>query len=98
MKTARAHLDKNKLTRREIIYSAKEKFYGRDIRSKEWFEFEATIRIMTSTNQSILIDLRPLNEHPFIEFSPIHRIKADTLSDAFMKVIKILKRYGMEWR
>jgi hypothetical protein len=86
------------MTRKKIIYRTKEKLYGRDVRSKEWFEFEATIEVLSSRNNPVHIDLRPIDQHPFIEFSPLHRIKADSLSGAFIKVITILKRYGMEWR
>ena len=98
MKAAQAHLDKNKSTRGETIYSANENFYGRDVRSKEWFEFKATIEILSSTNNPVHVDLRPIDQHPFIEFSPVHKIKADSISGAFMKVISILKKYGLELR
>ena len=86
------------MSRKEIIYRTSEKFYGRYVRSKEWFAFKAKIEILSSKNNPVHVDFWPMDRHPFIEFSSIHKIKADSISGAFMKVITVLKSYGLELR
>ena len=76
----------------------KERFHGRDPRSKEWYEFETTIMVAEQGKQPVTMLVRPLGHHPFIEFPAVRKIKADSLTGGFIKIVNFLKSYGLEWR
>ena len=73
-------------------------FYGYETRSKIWYEYKANITINESNKTPVIITIRFQDQHDFIEIPKIKIIKAETISKAFVKIIKYLKSYGMELR
>lgn len=73
-------------------------FYGYEVRSKIWYEYKADITINESNKTPVIITVRFQDQHDFIDISKIKIIKAETISKAFVKIIKYLKRYGMDLR
>ena len=73
-------------------------FYGYEVRSKIWYEYKADITINESNKTPVIITVRFQDQHDFIDIPKIKIIKAETISKAFVKIIKYLKRYGMDLR
>lgn len=82
----------------KIIYQTSEMFYGYEVRSKIWYEYKADITINESNKTPVIITVRFQDQHDFIDIPKIKIIKAETISKAFVKIIKYLKRYGMDLR
>ena len=86
------------MMKNKIIYQTSEMFYGYEVRSKIWYEYKADITINESNKTPVIITVRFQDQHDFIDIPKIKIIKAETISKAFVKIIKYLKRYGMDLR
>ena len=86
------------MNKNKIVYQSTEIIYGCESRSKTCYEYKAVIDIIEGNKTPILITLKFQDNHPFIEIPSTKIIKAETLTKAFIKLIKYLKSYGMELR
>ena len=86
------------MNKNKIVYQANETIYGYEVRSKICYEYKADIKIDESNKTPVVITLKFQDQHDFIEIPKIKIIKAETISKAFVKIIKYLKSYGMELR
>ena len=85
-----------KMNKNKIVYQSTEIIYGCESRSKTCYEYKAVINIIESNKTPILITLKFQDNHPFIKIPSTKIIKAETLTEAFIKLIKYFKSYGME--
>ena len=84
------------MNKNKIVYQSTEIIYGCESRSKTCYEYKAVINIIESNKTPILITLKFQDNHPFIKIPSTKIIKAETLTEAFIKLIKYFKSYGME--
>lgn len=86
------------MNKKKLIYQTNETIYGYEVRSKIWYEYKADIKINESNKTPVIITVKFQDQHDFIEIPKIKIIKAETISKAFVKIVKYLKSYGMELR
>ena len=83
----------------KIIYQSKETIHGKKIPAGEWIEYSAVITIKDSGKQPVSIDMTFDSSPHFVKELPdSHKIKAENITQAFVKVSKFLKRYGFEFK
>ena len=85
------------MSKSNIIYQSKEIIHGRHTRTREWIEYSAVVTIKESGKQPVSIEMTFDSIPPFaIDLPDDHRIKAENLTKAYVKLVKFLKRYGFE--
>jgi hypothetical protein len=79
------------------VYQSEEAIYGFSRRSKELIEYSATITIKDSGKKPVSINMKFRPPHPYLFNMPLeHKIEAESLSQAYAKVVKFFKKYGFE--
>ena len=73
------------MNKNKIVYQSTEIIYGCESRSKTCYEYKAVINIIESNKTPILITLKFQDNHPFIKIPSTKIIKAETLTEAFIK-------------
>lgn len=82
----------------KTIYKSKESIYAKFHRSGEWAEYSAEIIIKESGKQPIELKMKLLSQPSFFEMDEEKIIKAENITQAFEKVAKYFRQYGLEFR
>ena len=87
------------MMRKNIIFQSQESIYGRHLRSKEWIEYKATIEIKDGGKQPVSVDLEFVGIQPLgFEMPPHKKIEAESISNAFVKIMRFLERYDIKMK
>ncbi len=83
----------------KTVYQSREIISARESGPGEWTEYDAVITIKDGGKNPVTIDMTFDSIPPFaIELPKTHTIRAENLTQAFVKVVKFLKRYGFEFK
>jgi len=87
------------MTKYRILYQSKETISAREKGLGEWTEYDAVITIKSGGKNPITIEMT-FNSTPrfAIELPKTHTIRAENLTQAYVKVVKFLIRYGFEFK
>ena len=87
------------MARSNVIYETEELIHAKEMPRGEWIEYQAVIKIRDKGKQPVSIDMTFDSIQPFaIELPPTHKIRAENLTQAFVKVVKFFRRYGFEFK
>jgi len=87
------------MTKFNIIYQSREDIFARERRNGEWIQYSALITIKDGGKNPVTIEMTLDSIQPFaIELPKVQTIRAENLTQAFMKVVKFFKRYGFEFK
>ncbi|MGH7451079.1 MAG: hypothetical protein ACRENG_07030, partial [bacterium] len=80
-----------------IIYQSEEAISGFSPISKESIEYSATIIIKDSGKKPVSINMKFKPPHPYLFSMPLeHKVEAESLTQAYAKIMKFLKKFGFE--
>jgi hypothetical protein len=87
------------LARYNIIYESEESITGQLPRTKEWIEYRGELKIRNGGKKPVSIDMTFVPPHPFaFEMPETYSIRAESVTDAYVKVIRFLERNGVVLR
>ena len=87
------------MTKSEIIYQSKETIHARERGIGEWIEYDAVITIKDGGKNPVTIDMAFDSIPPFgVELPKAHKIQAENLTQAYLKVAKFFSRYGFVFK
>ncbi len=87
------------MARSNVIYESEEIIHAKEMPRGEWIEYSAVIKIRDRGKQPVSIDMTFDSVQPFaIELPATHKIRAENLTQAYVKVVKFLKSYGFEFK
>ena len=87
------------MARSNIIYETEENIYAKEMPHGEWIEYQAVIKIRDKGKQPVSIEMTFEGIQPFaIELPTTHKIRAENLTQAYVKVVKFLESYGFEFK
>jgi hypothetical protein len=82
-----------------IIYQSREPIYAREREYGEWTQYDAVITIRDGGKNPVTIDMTFDSIPPFaIELPKTHRIRAENLTQAYVKVVRFFNRYGFVFK
>ncbi len=82
----------------KTIYKSKESIYATYHRSRELAEYSAEIIIKESGKQPIEIKMKLVDQPSFFEMATEKTIKAENITQAFEKIVRFFRQYGLEFR
>jgi hypothetical protein len=82
-----------------IIFQTKEKIHGWLLKDREWIQYDCTLSVMNTGKQpvSLKMDLAS-RQPPWWEVDKQKTIKAESLTELYVKVGKFLRRMGTEFK
>ncbi len=82
-----------------VIYESKESINGYFPPSREWVHYSIELTVKDGGKKPITLTMTFVPPHPYVFNMPdTHSIKAESISDAYVKVVKFFRRFGMELR
>ena len=83
----------------KIVYESNECILGFEPRGKDWIQYNCTLKIKDGGKKPVSMDLTFVPPHPFLQNMPeSHSIKAESVTDAYGKIVKFLNRFGIVFR
>lgn len=87
------------MVQHKLLYESQESIFGFHPKSKEWVEYRSVLRIKDGGKMPVTIDMTFVPPHPFaFEMPETHPIQGMSVTDAYTKVVKFFRRFGMEFR
>ena len=83
----------------KIIFESEECITGIIKPTREWITYESILRVKDGGKTPVTIDMTFASIHPFaFNMTETHRIQAKSITEAYIKVIKFLRPYDIEFR
>ena len=80
-----------------VLYESKECISGYVHPTKEWIEYSGILTIKDGGKQPVTLEMTFIPPHPYYCNMPLqHSIKAKSVTDIYLKVMKYLKKYNAE--
>lgn len=81
----------------KIIFKSKEEIYGLLLASRESVHYQGILTIKDVGEKPVSLNMTFIPPHPFVFAMPLKQsIKAETITQAYTKVVKFFKKYGIE--
>lgn len=85
------------MPRPKVIFESSEVIEARCPRSKEWICYDTVLRVRDSGKKPVSLDLTLDSIQPFAFDMPLnHQVRAESVTRAYVKVMRFLWRYGFE--
>ena len=85
------------MAKSKIIFKSKEDIYGLLLPSREGVYYKGILTVKDSGEQPVLLNMTFVPPHPFVFAMPLsYSIKAESITQAYAKVVKFFKIYGIE--
>ncbi len=83
----------------KTVFKSKEEIFGVLPRSREGVCYKGTLTVKDGGITPVSLKMTFVPPHPFVfEMPESHSIKAESITDAYAKVVKFFKKYGIEFR
>ena len=87
------------MPRFNTIYQSRETIYARERGIGEWIQYDSVITIKDGGKNPVTIDMTFDSIPPFaIEVPMTHKIRAENLTQAYLKVVRFFNRYGFVFK
>lgn len=87
------------MPRYKVIFESKEEIYGIVPRARDWVHYSSILTVKDGGKKPVSLKMKFVPPHPFICNMPdTHSIKAESITDAYVKVVKFLGKFGIEFR
>ena len=85
------------MTRYNVIYESKEDIYGIVPKAYDWVHYSSILRVKDGGKKPVSLEMTFVPPHPFMCNMPEkHSVKAESITDAYVKVVKFFKSHGIE--
>ena len=82
----------------KIVFKSNEEIYGVLSRSREGVCYKGTLTVKDGGKTPVSLKMTFVPPHPFVfEMPEKHSIKAESISEAYAKVAKFFKRFGIDF-
>jgi len=87
------------MPRYNIIFESKEEIYGIVQRANDWVHYKSILRVKDGGKYPVTLEMTFIPPHPFLVNMPEkHSIKAVSITDAYVKVVKFFNKFGVQFR
>lgn len=82
-----------------VVFESKEVILGVFPKSREWVEYSGKLVVKDGGKKPVTLSMIFVPPHPFAFGMPEeHIIKAESVTDAYVKVVRFFGKYGIELR
>ena len=82
-----------------VIYESNEEIYGIIPKSYDWVHYSSILMVKNGGKKPVSLEMKFIPPHPFLFNMPDkHSIKAESITDAYAKVVKFFGKFGIEFR
>jgi len=86
------------MPRYKIIFESAEEIYGIVPRANDWVHYSSILKIKAGGKFPISLEMVFVPPHPFAFNMPEkHSIKAASITDAYVKVVKFFNKFGIKF-
>jgi hypothetical protein len=83
---------------RNIAFQSDEKIFGYLPKDREWIQYLCQLTVKVKGKSPVVLDMELVsNQPPWFDIPIKHQIKGANVTDIYVKVAKLLKRYGIEF-
>ncbi len=83
----------------KVIFESEEEIYGVVPRAGDWVHYSSILKVKDGGKKPVSLQMKFVPPHPFICNMPeTHSIKAESITEAYTKVVKFLGKFGIEFR
>ncbi len=83
----------------KVIFKSKEEIHGVIPRAGDWVQYSSILTVKDGGKKPVTLEMKFVPPHPFICNMPeTHSIKAESITDAYAKVVKFFGKFGIEFR
>jgi hypothetical protein len=82
-----------------IVFESKESLCGFFRRSRDWIEYSGVLMVKDGGRKPVSLEMKFVPPHPFpLNLPEEHIIKAESITEAYVKLVKFFNKYGIEFR
>jgi hypothetical protein len=82
-----------------VIFESKEDIYGVVPKADDWVHYESVLTVKDGGKFPVSIEMKFVPPHPFLFNMPLnHSIKGTSITNAYAKVAKFFRKFGIEFR
>jgi hypothetical protein len=83
----------------KIVFESKEEIFGVVPRAGDWVQYSSVLTVKDGGKKPVLLEMTFVPPHPYICNMPeTHSIKAESITDAYAKVVKFFGKFGIEFK
>ena len=87
------------MPRYNVIFESEEYINGVVPRANDWVLYKSKLTIKDGGKMPVSVDMVFVPPHPYSVNMPLeHHLKAESISDAFGKIVKFLAKYGVQFK
>ena len=87
------------MPRYKVIYESIEDIYGIVPKANDWVHYSSILKVKDGGKKTVFLEMTFVPPHPFLFNMPEkHSIRAESITDAYAKVVKFFKKFGIEFR
>ena len=87
------------MPRYKVVFESKEDIYGIVPRANDWVQYSSVLTVKDGGKYPVSLEMTFIPPHPFAFNMPEkHSIKAISITNAYAKVVKFFKQFGIEFR
>jgi hypothetical protein len=87
------------MPKHNIIFESKEDIYGVVPKAYDWVHYESILMVKDGGKHPVSLEMTFVPPHPFAFNMPEnHLIKGISITDAYVKVVRFFKKFGIELR
>ena len=87
------------MPRYKVLYDSEEEIYGVVSKTGDWVLYKGKLKIKSGGKQPVSLDLEFVPPHPpTVDMPEKYGLKTASVSEAYAKVSKFLKKFGVEFR
>lgn len=82
-----------------VVFESEESINGVVPRANDWVLYKCQLTVKDGGKTPVSLRMEFVPPHPFMVNMPLeHHLKAESISDAYGKVVRFLAKYGVEFR
>jgi hypothetical protein len=87
------------MPRYKVIFESEEEICGIVPRAWDWVHYSSILTVKDGGKKPVSLEMKFVPPHPFICNMPeTHSIKAESITDAYVKVVQFFSKFGIEFR
>ncbi len=87
------------MPRYKNIFESKEEIYGVVPKAHDWVQYSSILKVKDGGKYPVSLEMKFIPPHPFLFNMPDnHSIKATSITDAYVKVVKFFNKFGITFR
>ena len=89
----------NTMPKYKVIFDSKEEIYGFVPRANDLVHYSSVLSVKDGGKYPVSLEMKFVPPHPFAFNMPEnHSIKAESITDAYVKVVKFFDKFGIKFR